>query len=77
VSLLGKCSPVNIYSSFDQTLKTKVPAVQAELAGGHPVLSACVYLWETGHCNDLLLISGKVGTILPTKRGWKTQFLSS
>lgn len=50
--------------------------MQAELARGHPELSAYVYLWETGHCNDLPLISGKVATILPLKMGLKTQFLS-
>lgn len=74
VSLLGKYSLANIYSTFDRKLKTKVPTVQAELARGHPELSACVYFWETGHCNDLLLISGKVGTFLVQNLAWKLSF---
>lgn len=77
VSLLGKSSLANIYTAFDRTLKTKVPTVQVELAGLHSVLSACVYLWETGHCNDLPPISSKVGTILPLKTVLESQFLSS
>lgn len=63
----------NIYSTFDWTLKTKIPTEQAEPSGGHPVLSVCAYLWETGQ--DLPLFSGKVGAILPLKMGLKTQFL--
>lgn len=74
VSLLGKYSLANIYSTFDRKLKTKVPTVQTELARGHPELSACVYFWETGHCNDLLLISGKVGTFLLQNLAWKLSF---
>lgn len=58
VSLLGECSSVNIYSTSERTLKTRVPTVQAGLAGGHPALSACAYLWETGHCSDLPPVSG-------------------
>lgn len=44
---------------FQLNPKTKVPTVQAELAVGHPMLSVCVYLWETGLCNDLPLILAK------------------
>lgn len=74
MSLLGKYSLANIYSTFGRKLKTKVPTVQAELARGHPELSACMYFWETGHCNDLPLISGKVGTFLLHIWAWKLSF---
>lgn len=74
VSLLGKYSPANIYFTFDWKLKTKIPTVQAELARGHPELSACVYFWDTGHCNDLLLISGKVEIFLIQNLAWKLSF---